>query len=185
MKKFNSSKIALLLLAAITLSSCSNSGKSVSTLTGWEYNDPKYGGFQGNTQYKQQPNPPGMVLIEGGTFTMGSVQDDVMFDWNTTPVKQQVRSFYMDIAEVTNIEYLLYLQYLEKVFPPSDDTYRKIYQAALPDTLVWRNTLGFNELLTENYLRHPSYAEYPVVGVSWRQARNTVNGERIELMRKY
>jgi len=170
MKKFNSSKIALLLLAAITLSSCSNSGKSVSTLTGWEYNDPKYGGFQGNTQYKEQPNPPGMVLIEGGTFTMGSVQDDVMFDWNTTPVKQQVRSFYMDIAEVTNIEYLLYLQYLEKVFPPSDDTYRKIYQAALPDTLVWRNTLGFNELLTENYLRHPSYAEYPVVGVSWRQA---------------
>jgi len=170
MKKFNSGKIALLLLAAITLSSCSNSGKSVSTLTGWEYNDPKYGGFQGNTQYKQQPNPPGMVLIEGGTFTMGSVQDDVMFDWNTTPVKQQVRSFYMDQAEVTNIEYLLYLQYLEKVFPPSDDTYRKIYQAALPDTLVWRNTLGFNELLTENYLRHPSYAEYPVVGVSWRQA---------------
>ena len=45
MKKFNSGKIALLLLAAITLSSCSNSGKSVSTLTGWEYNDPKYGGF--------------------------------------------------------------------------------------------------------------------------------------------
>ncbi len=170
MKKFNIGKFALLLLAAITLSSCSNSGKSVSTLTGWEYNNPKYGGFQGNTQYKQQPNPPGMVLIEGGTFTMGSVQDDVMFDWNTTPVKQQVRSFYMDQAEVTNIEYLLYLQYLEKVFPPSDDTYRKIYQAALPDTLVWRNTLGFNELLTENYLRHPSYAEYPVVGVSWRQA---------------
>ncbi len=101
---------------------------------------------------------------------MGSVQDDVMFDWNTTPVNQQVRSFYMDEAEVTNIEYLLYLQYLEKVFPPSDDTYRKIYQAALPDTLVWRNTLGFNELLTENYLRHPAYAEYPVVGVSWIQA---------------
>ena len=117
-----------------------------------------------------QKAPPGMVLVEGGTFTMGSVQDDVMFDWNTTPVKQQVRSFYMDEAEVTNIEYLLYLQYLEKVFPPSDDTYRKIYQAALPDTLVWRNTLGFNELLTENYLRHPAYAEYPVVGVSWRQA---------------
>ncbi len=114
MKKFNSSKIALLLLAAITLSSCSNSGKSVSTLTGWEYNNPKYGSFQGNTQYKQQANPPGMVLIEGGTFTMGSVQDDVMFDWNTTPVKQQVRSFYMDQAEVTNIEYLLYLQYWKK-----------------------------------------------------------------------
>ncbi|MCK5677487.1 MAG: gliding motility lipoprotein GldJ [Flavobacteriaceae bacterium] len=170
MKKFNSNKVLLLILAAVILTSCNKSSKSVSTLTGWEYNNPKYGAFQANTNYRQQPNPPGMVLIEGGTFTMGSVQDDVMFDWNTTPVKQQVRSFYMDEAEVTNIEYLLYLQYLEKVFPPSDDTYRKIYQSALPDTLVWRNTLGFNELLTENYLRHPAYAEYPVVGVSWRQA---------------
>ncbi|MCP4882617.1 MAG: gliding motility lipoprotein GldJ [Flavobacteriales bacterium] len=170
MKKFNSNKVLLLLVATVLMVSCSKSNKSVSTLTGWEYNNPKYGGFQANSNYREQGPPPGMVLIEGGTFTMGSVQDDVMFDWNTTPVKQQVRSFYMDEAEVSNIEYLLYLQYLEKVFPPSDDTYRKIYQAALPDTLVWRNTLGFNELLTENYLRHPAYAEYPVVGVSWRQA---------------
>ena len=170
MKKFSSNRLLLLGLLAVLMASCGKSGKSVSTLTGWEYNDPKYGGFQANANYKESGPPPGMVLIEGGTFTMGSVQDDVMFDWNTTPVKQQVRSFYMDEAEVTNIEYLLYLQYLEKVFPPSDDTYRKIYQAALPDTLVWRNTLGYNELLTENYLRHPAYAEYPVVGVSWRQA---------------
>lgn len=170
MKKFSSNKVLLLLLTIVLMASCSKSNKSVSTLTGWEYNNPKYGGFQANANYRELGPPPGMVLIEGGTFTMGSVQDDVMFDWNTTPVKQQVRSFYMDEAEVTNIEYLLYLQYLEKVFPPSDDTYRKIYQAALPDTLVWRNTLGFNELLTENYLRHPAYAEYPVVGVSWRQA---------------
>ena len=170
MKKFSNNKVLLLILASVLLASCGKSNKSVSTLTGWEYNNPKYGGFQANANYKEHAPPPGMVLIEGGTFTMGSVQDDVMFDWNTTPVKQQVRSFYMDEAEVTNIEYLLYLQYLEKVFPPSDDTYRKIYQAALPDTLVWRNTLGFNELLTENYLRHPAYAEYPVVGVSWRQA---------------
>ena len=170
MKKFSSNKVLLLILATIVLTSCGKSNKSVSTLTGWEYNNPKYGAFQANSNYKDQPPPPGMVLIEGGTFTMGSVQDDVMFDWNTTPVKQQVRSFFMDEAEVTNIEYLLYLQYLERVYPPSDDTYRKIYQAALPDTLVWRNTLGFNELLTENYLRHPAYAEYPVVGVSWRQA---------------
>ena len=170
MKKFSSNKLMLLILSAIVLTSCTKSNKSVSTLTGWEYNNPKYGGFQANANYREHGPPPGMVLIEGGTFTMGSLQDDVMFDWNTTPVKQQVRSFYMDEAEVTNIEYLLYLQYLERVFPPSDDTFRKIYQAALPDTLVWRNTLGYNELLTENYLRHPAYAEYPVVGVSWRQA---------------
>ena len=95
-----------------------------------------------------------MVLIEGGTFTMGKVQDDVMYDWNTAPVQMQVRSFYLDEAEVTNLEYVFYLQWLEKVFPPSDPNFKHIYASALPDTLVWRNTLGNNELLTEGYLRH-------------------------------
>ncbi|MEN8186826.1 MAG: gliding motility lipoprotein GldJ [Bacteroidota bacterium] len=170
MKIFSNNKVVLFIMAAALFASCNKSSKSTSSLTGWEYNNPKYGGFQTNSNYKEQAPPPGMVLIEGGTYTMGSVQDDVMFDWNTTPVKQQVRSFYMDEAEVTNREYVFYLEYLERVFPPSDDTYRKIYQSALPDTLVWRNTLGFNELLTENYLRHPAYADYPVVGVSWIQA---------------
>ncbi len=170
MKRFIVKKVLLAVFAAGLLVSCGKKGRTSSELTGWNFNDPTYGGFTANTNYQGQKTPPGMVLIEGGTFTMGRVQDDVMFDWNTTPTKQQIRSFYMDQAEVTNLEYLFYLQYLEKVFPPSDDNYRKIYQAALPDTLVWRDALGFNELLTETYLRHPSYADYPVVGVSWLQA---------------
>ena len=170
MKRFIGKKVLLAVLIAGFLASCGKKGRTSSELTGWNFNDPTYGGFTANTNYKGQKVPPGMVLIEGGTFTMGRVQDDVMFDWNTTPTKQQIRSFYMDQAEVTNLEYLFYLQYLEKVFPPQDDNYRKIYQAALPDTLVWRDALGFNELLTESYLRHPSYADYPVVGVSWNQA---------------
>ncbi len=170
MKRHIGNKILLVVLVAATLISCNKSSRTHSTLTGWRFNDPTYGGFTANTNYQGQKVPPGMVLIEGGTFTMGSVQDDVLFDWNTTPTKQQVRSFFMDEAEVTNLEYLFYLQYLEKVYPPSDDSYRKIYHAALPDTLVWRDALGFNELLTETYLRHPSYSDYPVVGVSWNQA---------------
>ena len=170
MSRFIGKKVLLTILVAGFLASCGKKGRTSSELTGWNFNDPTYGGFTANTNYAGQKIPPGMVLIEGGTFTMGSVQDDVMFDWNTTPKQQQIRSFYMDQAEVTNLEYLFYLQYLEKVFPPSDDTYRKIYQAALPDTLVWRNSLGFNELLSESYLRHPSYSDYPVVGVSWLQA---------------
>lgn len=170
MKRYIENKILLALLVVATLASCSKKSRTHSELTGWRFNDPTYGGFSVNTNYQGQKVPPGMVLVEGGTFTMGSVQDDVMFDWNTTPKRQQVRSFFMDEAEVTNLEYLFYLQYLEKVYPPSDDNYRKIYQAALPDTLVWRDALGFNELLTETYLRHPSYSDYPVVGVSWLQA---------------
>ena len=30
-------------------------------------------------------------------------------------------------------------------------------------------------MMTENYLRHPGYGEYPVVGVSWIQAVEYAN----------
>jgi gliding motility-associated lipoprotein GldJ len=65
--------------------------------------------------------------------------------------------------------YLEYLDWINLVFRESPD-YKQIYQGALPDTLVWRNQLGYFEELTTNYLRHPAYAEYPVVGVNWLQA---------------
>jgi gliding motility-associated lipoprotein GldJ len=93
-----------------------------------------------------------------------------MHDWNNTPSQQHVQSFYMDETEVTNLMYVEYLDYIKKLYPPEDELYKNIYHGILPDTLVWRNRLGFNEVMTENYLRHPAYAEYPVVGVSWIQA---------------
>ncbi len=162
----------VLSFSTLLLIGCSSNGKDYknsSRATGWSIND-KDGGFQANTDYKEQEAAPGLIFIEGGTFTMGRVQDDVMHDWNNTPTQQHVQSFYMDETEVTNLMYLEYLDYLKKVFPPDQANYRNIYYGALPDTLVWRNRLGFNETMTENYLRHPAYARYPVVGVSWIQA---------------
>ncbi|NQW36980.1 MAG: gliding motility lipoprotein GldJ [Flavobacteriales bacterium] len=173
MKFQNSFKTVLIIfLSVFTLSSCFRTEHSKSTLTGWNFNDPHFGNFTAPVDYRGQKTPPGMVLIEGGTFTMGHVQDDVMFDWNSTPVRQQLRSFYIDEAEVTNKEYSFYLEYLSRVFPQSDtmDINKRIYQAALPDTLVWRDNLGSTGSLSETYLRHPAFANYPVVGVSWLQA---------------
>ena len=164
-------KLILLTIIVVFFVSCHNRNpRNNVSLTGWSSKDKKAGGFAGDTKYKGQEAPPGMVLIEGGSFTMGHVQDDVLFDWNTTPVQQQVRSFYMDETEVTNSEYIFYLDWMEKVFPPNDPNYEHIYESAVPDTLVWRDVLGMNEQLTENYLRHPGYADYPVIGVSWIQA---------------
>lgn len=165
--------INLLIVAAFStiLFSCNKSRdyKNSSRATGWNLND-KDGGFQYNPQAKEQETGPGLVFVEGGTFTMGKVQDDPMRDWNNTPTQQHVQSFYMDETEVTNLMYLEYLDWTKKVFPPENENYRLIYNGALPDTLVWRNRLGFNETMTNNYLRHPAYADYPVVGVSWIQA---------------
>lgn len=163
-------RILLITISTTLLVGCHSKSSNKSSLTGWSSKDKAAGGFSTNKSYKGQQSPPGMVLIEGGSFTMGHIQDDVLFDWNTTPVKQQVRSFYLDESEVTNSEYLFYLEWMEKVFPPNDENYKDIYLSTVPDTLVWRDVLGSNELLTENYLRHPSYSDYPVVGVSWIQA---------------
>ena len=171
MKNVLNLRILLALMLSLAMFSCkrSSSSKNDSRATGWKIND-KNGGFQYNTNFKEQATSPGLVFIEGGTFTMGKVQDDVMHDWNNSPNQQHVQSFYMDETEVTNKMYLEYLDWLKRVYPPDDPNFKLIYEGALPDTLVWRNRLGYAEMMTENYLRHPGYGEYPVVGVSWIQA---------------
>ena len=138
--------------------------------TGWKINDSQNGGFMANTLFVEQETGPGLVFIDGGTYTMGRVQDDFMHDWNNSPSKQHVRSFYMDEYEVTNMMYREYLFWLARVFPKTDENYKYILKSALPDTLVWRNRLGANEVFVNNYLRHPAYNHYPVVGVNWIQA---------------
>ena len=170
--KIMTAKLVLSLVIVFTLTiSCGkkSSSKNSSTATGWKINDKK-GGFQYASKFKKQATGPGLVMVEGGTFTMGKVQDDVMHDWNNTPNQQHVQSFYMDETEVTNLMYMEYLDWLKRVFPPEQENYKNIYEGASPDTLVWRNRLGYNETMTNNYLRHPAYANYPVVGVNWIQA---------------
>lgn len=164
-------KVLVVLALALGFTSCSKKGstKGGSAATGWKINDKK-GGFQFNDKFKQQETPPGMISIEGGTFTMGKVQDDVMHDWNNSPNQQHVQSFFMDETEVTNKMYTEFLFWIKNVFPPTDENYKNIYTGVIPDTLVWRNRLGYNETMTNNYLRHPAYADYPVVGVNWIQA---------------
>jgi formylglycine-generating enzyme required for sulfatase activity len=157
-------KLLTLLLTALFIS-CA---KERSPITGWAYNDPSNGGFE-KVPYEEQETGPGLVLIEGGTFTMGRTEHDVPFDWNNVPRRVTVSSFYMDETEVSNFSYLEYLYWTARVFGP---TFPDIYYKALPDTLVWREKLAYNEPYVEYYLRHPAYRDYPVVGVNWLQAND-------------
>ena len=174
MKKINI--FTILFLSSIILG-CSNNkmnrGSNYSSATGWNINDKESGVFTYNKKYKGQMQAPGMIFIQGGTFVKGSSKDNVLNEWNNTPSQQYVRSFFMDETEVTNVMYREYLFWLKKRFRNSDDeNIREIYFSALPDTLVWRNPLGFNEDMVNNYLRHPAFNNHPVVGVSWVQARD-------------
>lgn len=165
--RFKSSLLLITLAAAMVLGSCGNSKKSVSSTTGWAYNNPDNGGFEYRSGYEQETGP-GLVFIEGGTFIMGQVEEDVMREWNNVPRRVTVPSFYMDESEVRNVDYREYLYWINRVFADYPEVYRK----ALPDTLVWRRPMAYNEPLVENYFRHPAYSEYPVVGVNWLQAND-------------
>lgn len=156
--------IAIAGLALMGLSSCGSGGYSSST--GWGYNDSRNGGFE-RVPYIEQETGPGLILIEGGTFTMGRVVDDVNYDWNNIPRRVTVSSFYMDETEVKNVDWREYLYWLNRIY---GQDYPEVFKKALPDTLVWRSKLAYNEPYVEYYLRHPAYNDYPVVGVNWLQA---------------
>ena len=142
--------------------------KERSGATGWSYNSSDNGGFEKPSFFEQQTGP-GLILIEGGTYTMGQVEDDLMGSWDNAPRRVTVSSFYLDETEVTNMFWLEYLTWLERVY---GNSFPEIVERALPDTLAWREKLAYNEPMVKYYLRHPSYRDYPVVGVSWNQAND-------------
>lgn len=68
---------------------------------------------------------------------------------------------FMSATEVTNFSYQEFLSHQKKGTDLS---------GLLPDTLVWRDKIGYGEPYVEYYFRHPAYRDYPVVGVSKEQA---------------
>ncbi|MCB9231674.1 MAG: SUMF1/EgtB/PvdO family nonheme iron enzyme [Bacteroidia bacterium] len=106
-----------------------------------------------------------------------------------------VSDFYLSAKEVTNRQYIDFLLdslfspeeadiYWQKVNPRKKDIdssqfYLKKFKlrageaGLLPDTLCWSRdfVFAFNEPLVHYYFLHPAFDQYPVVGVSWLQAR--------------
>lgn len=73
----------------------------------------------------------------------------------------------MDEIEVINLMYLEYLDWIKNVFFLFDENYCNIYNGVVLDILVWRNCLGYNEVMINNYFCYFVYVNYFVVGVSW------------------
>jgi len=162
---FTNGAVVLLCVAGL-LSSCSKHQQSEKT--GIRYNDKNSGGYVKFRQTHPAPGP-GLVAIEGGTFVMGgSADQDVTFEYNNIRTRKTIPSFYMDETEVSNQDWIDYLHWISSTFPND----RELYYDAIPDTLVWRSPLSYNEPYVDNYLRHPAFQDYPVVGVSWDQAQD-------------
>lgn len=93
-----------------------------------------------------------LALIPSGTVTIG---------YDTTGVP--IRSFYLQKTEVSNAQYIEFIEYTKKNNP---EKLKEIF----PDTNVWVKQLHFGEFYKKIYLFHSVYADYPIVGVSKKQA---------------
>ena len=137
-----------------------------SNTTGWNYNNSKTTNFEAK-EGVGNVDPIGMMSIQGGTFAIGQTDEFVFAPRDNSRRSITVSSFYMDKYEISNMNWREYLHWMEIVFGRSAP---KLVEAVLPDTLVWRDELAYNEPYVENYFRHPAFSFYPVVGVSWDQA---------------
>lgn len=75
-------------------------------------------------------------------------------------------NFFADQTEISNFHWLEYLHWNSRVFGKNSAE----YQAAMPDSSAWSRIDSCAVVFDKNYLRHPAYRDYPVVGVSQAQA---------------
>lgn len=110
--------------------------------------------YAGNTVSGHKLKKPAdyWAMIPSGTFHKGP-KDSV-----------SIQTFWIRKTETTNLEYREFVAWL--IQNGQSERATKL----LPDTLVWRNPMAYNEPYVRYYLRHPAYAEYPVVGVSREMA---------------
>ena len=58
-------------------------------------------------------NPHGMVEIPGGSFIMGSSDEDIIDAQNDITRTMTIRTFYMDETEITNREYMQFIEWVK------------------------------------------------------------------------
>lgn len=124
-------------------------------------------------------------------------------------IKQFHRPFYFKKHEVTNQEYRDFMAYVIANTASKEDLFKKDEDRLLiipeklvyhfedekgstqsiqiyPDSLCWEIDFGYsyNEPMRRNYLSHPAYEDYPVVGVNYFQAKAFCHWKSQELSKQ-
>ena len=104
-------------------------------------------------QPNKSPDKNGQEFINGGTIAR-----DQLGTYNVTKQVHKGDGFYEGVTKKGVDRSVFILKDIVNVYP---------------DTLAWVHdfTYSFNEPMTNTYFWHPAYDDYPVVGVTWKQAR--------------
>jgi sulfatase modifying factor 1 len=120
--------------------------------------------------------PYGMVPVPAGTFHMGQADEDPASTQINFNKQVTIGPFFMDDTEITNNEYrqftnffLIDNQSIEGLQTLSPEEFRQNYY---PDTTVWVRDFAHHmgDPVQDYYYWHPSYDQYPVVGIDWNAA---------------
>ncbi len=110
-----------------------------------------------------------MVRLPAGTFLMGLTDEDPFDMQNAGRIRVSMSPFYLDRFEVTNAEYRAYLDSLD----------RSTRRQRRPDSTVWESQQA--GITWQNYFYSNTYADHPVVAITWNQARAYCQWERKRL----
>jgi formylglycine-generating enzyme required for sulfatase activity len=100
-----------------------------------------------------------MVRLPDGTFIMGLTDEDPLDIQSAGRKRISLSTFYMDRFEVTNAEYREFLSSISG----------SNRQKRLPDSTVWNEANSQADWKT--YFQGSSRSDYPVVGISWKDAQ--------------
>ncbi len=106
----------------------------------------------------KERNNAKMHYIEGGTFLMGQDSDDPNYNDERPVHKVTLRSFYMDETEVTNQQYVTFLNQYKS---------NKIKEGANKGLLLLNSAQYSIQEENGQWLVKNNAALYPVVGVTW------------------
>lgn len=114
-------------------------------------------------KWKNQISADQLFIREIEKSMMVIPTDSIKLGDETTNRRIVIDSFYLSDHEVSNSEYLYFLNSIKSKDP-------NLYVQMLPDTLVWKDKCSICNYRVSNYLHNPAYRNYPVVGVTYSQA---------------
>jgi formylglycine-generating enzyme required for sulfatase activity len=104
-----------------------------------------------------------IFLIPFFTYSFSIKKDKKFIPPGTVQITE---TFFADETEISNLSWREYEVWTKTKYGSLSPE----HISCLPDTLVWREKLAYNEPYVEYYYRHPAYKDYPVVGISYEQA---------------